>query len=261
MKKIIFYLIVFISNFSVAQAVLEHSYIEGAQRQPNNGLPMFITDNGTNYYEFNSVTRILLIYNSSHNLIKTINIPLTAGATRINSVSLFSDKLFNSDSLIEFVVMSYGTGQSYLTLFNENATIVQQLGNDEGAELIKISNTNFKLLTWKELNYPFPNDNRTYYPYKIYSLPGTTLNLTQNQNIENLQFFGFTNPTENNIELTNNLNIGQNAVLEVFDINGKKVIQKDVIGTSENINLDISELNNGIYFAKLNNQTTKFIKK
>ena len=74
-------------------------------------------------------------------------------------------------------------------------------------------------------------------------------------------FFGFPNPTENRIAITNNLENGQNGILEVFDVNGKKVIQKNVIGENGEINLDVTELSNGVYIYKLNGQTNRFIKK
>lgn len=74
-------------------------------------------------------------------------------------------------------------------------------------------------------------------------------------------FFGFPNPTENRITITNNLENGQNATLEVFAINGKKVMQKNVVGENGEINLDVTELNEGVYIYKLNGQTNRFVKK
>ena len=262
MKKIILCIIATInlSIISYGQAIFENSYI--SQKGLENSFPAFKTDFGLHYYTLNRISGELLIYNANHILIKTINIPMPSGATEIQNISQFSDKLFNNDSLIEFIVSFRTTvgNPSIMTLFNENEIIIQQYGAKSDSKVINGNSNEFKLITWTEIYSPLQNPQLTY-PFDVYSLPGITLNLNQNQNIENLQFFGFPNPTEKNITVINNLDIGQNGVLEVFDINGKKIIQKDVIGTAENIILDTSELSNGIYSAKLNNQTTKFIKK
>ena len=74
-------------------------------------------------------------------------------------------------------------------------------------------------------------------------------------------FFSFPNPTENNSTITINLENGQNRTLEVFEINGKTVMQKNVVGQNGEINLDITVLNEGVYIYIVNGQTNRFVKK
>ena len=44
-------------------------------------------------------------------------------------------------------------------------------------------------------------------------------------------------------------------------MNGKKVMEKNVVGENYEISLNISELISGVYLYRLNDQTNKFIKK
>ncbi len=259
MKKIIFGIIatISISNLSFGQATLEHSYqTRKFQADETNA---FRTDNGLNYYTLDNSTGTLLIYNDSHSLIKTVNIPIPSGYV-LNYLYLITDKLFNTDPLTEFIISFRDDNfdSPYIfTLINENGTILQQFGNKIKAYVIKGNTDSFKLITVSNPPSSSPGEN---YDYDVYSLPGTILNVLQNESPEN-SFFGFPNPTENKITIINNLGNGEHGILEVFDENGKKVIEKNVVGKNGEISLDVTELSNGIYLYKLNGQTNRFIKK
>jgi hypothetical protein len=113
------------------------------------------------------------------------------------------------------------------------------------------------LITYYDGQAQFPSVD---YIFDVYSLPGTTLNTVTNLLNED-SFFSFPNPTSNIISITNNLKSGENFPLEIFDINGKKVLEKTVTGENEEIHLDVSHLSNGIYIYKLKGMTNKFVKK
>lgn len=258
MKKIIFGIIatVSISSFSFAQATLEHSY--QTTKFQSDETNAFLTDTGLKYYTLNNSTGTLLIYDDLHSLIKTVNIPIPGGYS-LNYLYIITDKLFNTDPLIEFIISFTNNNADdpfIFTLINENGTILQQFGDKIKAYVVKGTNNSFKLITVSNV----PSQNNGFYDYDIYSLPGTTLNILQNELPENY-FFGFPNPAEYKIAITNNLQNGENGTLEVFDENGKKVIKKNVIGGNSEINLDVTELSNGVYIYKLNGQTNRFIKK
>ncbi|OOV16150.1 T9SS type A sorting domain-containing protein [Flavobacterium sp. LM4] len=257
MRKIILGLIatVSISNLSFGQATLEHSYTSNYKFKdlPN----AFKTETGLNYYTVEG-TNIMKIYNSSHNLTNTLSIPLDNNY-RLHGIIGASDKLFNTNSTIEFLVFTYNTiDYDYkLVLIDQNGVVLQNFGECYDAYIIKGLSDDFKLVTTNRINTN-GGDNSI---YKIYSLPGTTLG-TVSVNRESNLFIGYPNPTENNITITNNLENGKNGTLEVFDINGKKVLNKNVIGEENGeINLNVTELSNGIYTYKLNGQTNRFIKK
>jgi len=75
------------------------------------------------------------------------------------------------------------------------------------------------------------------------------------------KLFGYPNPTADRIMITNPLENGENALLEVFDMNGKRIMKKNISGNETEIILDVSNLNNGTYIYKINGEANKFIKK
>lgn len=260
MKKIILGLIatVSISTFSFGQATLEHSYnsnwtsgqTDWAFLNSTGGvLNAFNIESGICYYTLeipwdNLATSIMRIYNEQHTLIKTINFP-----TRPRKIHFITDKLFNQDNLFEIL---YDDG-SNLMLINENNNLIQTIQDREFARIIKTANNNYKLLV--STNSP---DNTLL--YDVYSLSGT-LSLSQQDVYLKDSFVGYPNPAESSINITNKLSNGENGILEIFDTNGKKVMVKNITGGSNEINLDVTELSNGVYIYKLNGQTNKFIKK
>lgn len=263
MKKIIFSLIATVSilSMSFGQATFENSY---ASKNINEQRNTFKTDTGLKYFTTEGVG-IMKIYNSTHNLINTITIPIDNGF-RLDLIIGCSDKLFNTDSLIEFLIVTRainpptGSFATYkLTLVNQNGVILQQFGDRGLAYIIKGDLGEFKLITIKSSsNFNPPANNEI---YDVWSLPGTSLG-TVLLNNDASSFFGFPNPTENKISITNNLLNGQNGTLEVFDINGKKIMQKNITGEENGeISIETSELENGVYIYKLNGQTNRFIKK
>jgi hypothetical protein len=50
----------------------------------------------------------------------------------------------------------------------------------------------------------------------------------------------------------------QNTSLSIYSINGTKILQTEISGTDNEIN--VSHLKTGMYFLKINSQTLKFIK-
>lgn len=260
MKKIILCLIatVSISNLSFGQITLESSWNKTDKINTWGQAYTFITDAGLNYFTFFHPNS-LEIYNSSHSRTNNIKVPIDTGYI-LTGIYGLSDKLFNNDSLIEFLVFTEKTNLpagSYakykLTLVNQNGDVLQQLGEVDYAQITKDNNGKFKLIT--TMQYEVSRE-----MYNVWSLPGTSLGiLPLNKNISSL--VGYPNPTENRITITNNLENGQNATLQVFEINGKKVMQKNVAGENGEINLDVTELNEGVYIYKLNGQTNRFVKK
>lgn len=251
MKKIILLITIAISNISFGQITLEQTYTtEGFNNFPKSYA--FHTDNGLNYYTVNSIENKVLLYNASHVLYKTV-IPNLGSGYNISTLYLATDKLFNSNQNLEFIVVSSNDLLgSKMTLVDEDGVNLFEFGDRWEANVIKNSDTNYKLIVSTDKQSP------NY--YDIYNLPGT-LSILQQQYISNNQLFGYPNPTSNRITIINSLKSGENGKLEVFDINGKKVMQKNVSGENGEISLDVTELSNGVYIYKLNGQTNRFIKK
>jgi hypothetical protein len=252
MKKLLFILAITISNLSFGQITLEHSYTTGGF---NNTVKTyaFHTDNGVYYFTMNETENKVLIYNATHTLYKTVTLNLGANY-KIRTVYLATDKLFNTNANIEFIVVSYNNilALGKMTLFDEDGINLLEFGDRFDANCFKNSDTNFKLIVATDKDSP------NY--YEVYNLPGT-LSVAQQEMLINNQFYGFPNPASNKITIINSLESGKMGMLEVFDVSGKKVLERNVLGNNQEINIDITNLENGVYIYKLDGKTNRFIKK
>ena len=259
MKKIIFGILTscLITNLCYGQATLEHSYT--TKRWDYDNYNFFKTKSGINYFTLDDTTNTLQFFDSNHDLYKTVLIPVASGYN-ILYISTINDVLFNSDDLIEFIIFSYSNTSSInkATLMNENGVILQEFGNRQEALVVKGIGGTYKLITYLEPYSQIPAT--TDFAFDVYSLPGTTLNTVTNKKIDEDSFIGYPNPATNRMAITNPLKSGEKETLEVFDINGKKVLQKNVSGGSKEINLDVTNLTRGIYIYRINGKTNKFIK-
>ena len=167
MKKLIL-LAVFvtcISSFCFGQITLEHTYIS-VSSEPQ---PILFTSNGEKYMVMDSLS--IYLYNTDHTLWKTIH-PATFAGYKMQSVLAISDNLFNSDNLVELIVLYYSsTVRPYYKsqVINENASLVFDLDSAYYPQVHYNSTTG----TYK-LFAAYPNYTAPYYPYtNVYALPGT----------------------------------------------------------------------------------------
>ena len=247
MKKLLFIIAMAISNLSFAQITLEQTYVSSGFSSIN----AFNTDSGINFFTSDNLLNQIKIYNSNHILIKTVNVPVDSGS-RLSSIWFPSDKLFNSDNLVEMIIVTFNTTTfaKKMELINEDGVVLQNLGNRTEAMLIRLANGNYKLETRINDSVGFDFD--------IYNLTGT-LSVAQVGLFRDM-IIAYPNPTENRINFTSHLADGESATIEIFDFNGKKVLQKNIITENGIVNLDVSELSSGVYICKLNGETNKFIK-
>ena len=70
----------------------------------------------------------------------------------------------------------------------------------------------------------------------------------------------FPNPSSDIINITNPLKNNAKEKVKVYDINGRKVLEKEIIGNGENIELNISDLSKGIYNYRIRDFGNKFVK-
>jgi Secretion system C-terminal sorting domain len=142
-----------------------------------------------------------------------------------------------------------------LTLFNSNGTQVFQLAQD-GTNTARTSN--IVNLTAGDYYFTITGTTETG-SYDVKVTPQTTLSITDNS-LDNLVVL-FPNPAKDiiNISLANTLNT---ATTNIYDVTGKLILNKNL--NSAESQIDISQLQTGIYFIKIkteNASTTKrFIK-
>lgn len=253
MKKNILSLLLtsFLSFSAFSQVTLEHSYTSfgGGGELPQDFI--YYTDRGINYYTLNSNNQLLL-YNSSHELYKTIALNIGSDY-RASYICLMTDKLFNSDSKIEFIVSSYGNSSSKMTLFNEDGMILYEFGDGYHADVVRDLNMGYKLIVMKA-----GDDSSTTF-YDVYTLSGT-LSVEQQEVLAKSSLYSFPNPAVNKMTINTDLKNGETGNLEVFDSNGKKVLEKKLPVTDNKVEIDVTTLTRGVYIYRLNGKSNKFIK-
>lgn len=253
MKKTIFYLLLTISFVGISQT-LEKSYkSEGINNNPKNYA--FITESGIKYIEFGTGNWWINIYDEKHSLYKDITLKVPNGFS-LEQLYFATDKLFNSDNNIEILLglKSHTDTERKMLLFNEEGDVIFDFGNKFKADVFKDQNNNFKIMTSLSTNISYPEVH-----YDIYSLDGT-LSVIQEEFLSKQKIISFPNPSSNMINITNPLKNNEKEKIEVYDINGRKVLEKEIIGNGENIELNISNLSTGIYNYRIRNYENKFMK-
>ncbi|UUV20149.1 S8 family serine peptidase [Paenimyroides aestuarii] len=85
----------------------------------------------------------------------------------------------------------------------------------------------------------------------------------ENEVLNNLTLYP--NPVNTQLNIEGDLQTLKNANIAIFDVSGKKVKEFNMEFNANNVNLDVSELNTGIYMIKISKenvqQSYKFIKK
>jgi hypothetical protein len=234
---------------------LETTYTTSGYEERERPNFAFNIDGETKFYTLDWINNHVKIYDSSHNIYKTVSINLESGY-EMRELYLATDKLFNSNSKIEFIIFSVQTDSPYqpsLKLFDEDGSLLFDFENSRGIELFKTPSNTYKLITAQST----PNEKEI--SYKVYSLSGT-LSVSQENLFNKQKIIGFPNPSSKTINITNPLKDNENEKIQVYDINGRKVLEKKIVGNGENIELDISVLSKGIYNYQIREFGNKFVK-
>jgi len=252
MKKKLLYLLLLVNSIIYSQT-LEHTYSTSEYVDNSNVFSAFNIDGEIYYQTLDSSTNQIKIYNSSHNLYKTITLTLDSGF-KVYKLFYPSDKLFNLDSKIEFMVMSrrQSPSKNNYAIFNEDGDNLFNLNNVSRFKLYKTPQKDYKLIIYNGSIYGKDST------YRVYGLDGTLS--TAQENLLSKSIKQFPNPTSKTLNITNPLKNNESDKIEVYDTNGRKFFEKEVIGNGKNIELDVSSLNKGIYIYHINNFSNKFVK-
>ncbi len=244
MKYILNWVFGIVSLASFGQVVpLEHSYTT-AQYSLGEAYWTFVTASGFKHYTFDYEAHSFTIFDDQHQFYKTVNLPLVE-----NDIykCIATDKLFNSDPLIEFLLTIRTGNVDIIILVNEDGVLLQNFGNRFFSKIFKYGN-DYKLVL-SDQSYPLQN-------VDVYRLPGST----DEQNLVEKGTFMFPNPSNSTITIVNALNDGENGRVEIFNLNGEKLFERNVTGTSTGLIVDVSNLSSGVYIYKINGKSKKFIK-
>ncbi|MCG2610178.1 T9SS type A sorting domain-containing protein [Flavobacterium sp. SM15] len=257
MKLKLFLVASLFSLNAFSQITFEHEYTTSSLGG-DDFVSAFYTQTELNHFTFDKNTGGVQIFNQTHVLTTSFTVPIMPD-WKFNNFLLISDKLFNNDANIEFLISEYNdvTMESKIVLVSSDGSLIQEFAGATYASVFKDSAGQYKLITKKIYSDDFSVN--WFADLKVYSLQGT---LTVNQyELFSKNVFAFPNPTEGQITFENLKLNGEKGKLEVFTTNGMKVLQKDLSGAETNTALDTSALSSGVYVYKINGTTGKFIKK
>jgi len=187
---------------------------------------------GEKYYIGDVLTNQAKLYNADHTLWKTINLPVTSGASLVGITHL-SEAVINIDSPVE---IAYVTSDNEARIIDDTGSSLLIVENALGIYTSQMAGLPNKLIVTMD---GFPETS------KVYGLPTTTLGL-QKENPVEAAFTIYPNPTNHILTIES-----KNTTLKNFMITsvlGK--IVKEVKQTSQSLTIDVSDLNPGTYFMK-----------
>ena len=160
-----------------------------------------------------------------------------------------STHLFNNDDLIEiYVVESLGEGNYAANLYNEEGTLLQSFGNYIWAELYS-KNGGYKMQLTKH-----GNNN-----VRVYALDGNFEGGLAVNESTNQHPLVYPNPAQHVVQLPYELPVGTQGNLVVYNQNGQLIKTFQVSGSVNELRLDVSQFQRGIYFYECEGKRSKFI--
>jgi len=249
MKKQILIIIMCIAGPAlIAQPVLEKIYTASANICQLESI-------GEVYYSMDVINKQCHIYKMDHTLYKSISIPTLEGYY-LSDVQFVSEKLFNSDNLIE-LVYSYTkyvpTETSYFytyetKLISENGTVLLTIPGAGHTNVIEVPGHGKKFLVYEYDYSVIPY--RTY--THVYSLPESATKSAEHTISEVNLGDAFPNPASEQVNIPVQLPEGiQSGTLELFNVNGLRILSYPITGTTGNLILSAQQLIPGTYIYHL----------
>ncbi len=147
-------------------------------------------------------------------------------------------------------VLGSGTPLAY-TVYNN--IIIGGLPDSEAAGAFFMPN-----IPLKTLMIDFENlQDMSFVSYHFYIGSESTASISE---LENIAFTLQPNPASSKIIISSPLLTQQDALLTIYDVNGRRLLFENSSRASEFYELDISSLQSGMYLCKLATETTQFTK-
>lgn len=163
--------------YSVPELVLEHTYVERETKR------IILENDGEKYYNFNTTTGILTIYNSDHSFWKNITLTKPDGYS-YSGISILSQNEINEDNLLEIGYGYYNNGQnpsSQVKIINENGIVLLTVDNAVNIGMSILEGLPNKLFTQNYSESPEPIQT------SIYNCPNLALEHTYDGSIERVK--------------------------------------------------------------------------
>lgn len=252
MKKALIYSLFMLFAINInAQINLEHTF-HSVDWQT---IP-FNTDEGICYYYVEFRAGELTFYNPDYSVRKTINLIIPSGH-EIMSFTYVSDKLFNTDNLIEFVLVTSAIGNSgvcSMIVYDENNAIIKDFGNRYLLYVKEGKSTSKLIVTSGVYDETSQTSEIT---EEIYSLPGAYPNgFSESDPAEALIF---PNPAITTVNLPYKLHGNQQTVMHIYNLKGELIDQKVISSAFDRIKLNVDNYLPGIYIYEYNGGSKQFI--
>ncbi|NVO18646.1 MAG: T9SS type A sorting domain-containing protein [Bacteroidetes bacterium] len=242
-----------------AQIVHENTY-SGAAEVSNTG-------NGYKFYVTDYVNNTVTVYNEDHSLWKTITLPV-AGDQYLYDAAYLSAGLFNTDSLLELIMVTY----KYISTSDTTGYYVYttSIVNENGSELLNVPGGDYSLTytngsnKTKLLVYIYDFSLSTYIvSTEVYGLPGASSGFND-LGIEGFKAYPVPCADRVNLPLSGHNN--SQAELVVSDISGQEYSRSKVPVGASLIQYQADRLPPGTYVYRLETNgksipAGKFIKK
>lgn len=217
---------------------------------------------GPHYVKINRSGRNMQLYTLNHVLVKSIDLtslPMGSNTYALNDILCISEKLFNTDTKLEFMhlynITVGGNGNFVTEIYNENLTL---LFRDTAGPWIKPNFPQQQLPI-----YNTPNGTKMILTTadgdaKVYGLTGTLTASVKQVNeglMDGVEFLAapVPNPNAGIASIAYQLpSSAEEGEIVLFDVSGKQVRSYRVSNAFNSIEIGSSELNAGTYFYQLN---------
>ena len=252
MKNLIsFSLLVFLlANATIGQVNLENTFNSNGF-----GTWHFNTGDETYYYNADASANMFYIFNPDYSVYKSIGYSPPSGYD-LYYIYLVSDHLFNDDDLFEFILVFSNTTAYQMRVYNENMSLIKDLGNALSAYAIH-THDGYKLKTSLIIYDPVTQS----YDYtdKIYSLPGELYVSDEGEPISTIEPQPYPNPSKNRVHLPYDLGSDEISVMRIYDLQGNLVDTKTIHGCFDRILLDVSTYKPGTYIYSYKDHSKRFV--
>jgi len=217
--------------YSLPSLSLENTYLGGPINRFN------LASSGEKYSLMDIVNQQAKIYNANHTLWKTINLPVSSGAT-LHFIHNVSENKINPDNLIEISYAFYTNSGGIVyesRVINELGVNILTLANSRSIIVDKLPGAQNKLIAEIGL---FPSSSS-----KVYGFPSSTISI---QKIESNEFLSiFPNPCINSLTIDkSNIKIHK---VSLVSSDGK--VLENIYLKKNQTTINLSDYPKGIYFV------------
>lgn len=206
---------------------------------------VLFTSNGTKIMA--NETGAIKLYNADYSLWKSIPLTIVPTGATLYTVSQVSDKLFNSDDLVEAYVSWYTTSPTVYhgVVIDETGGVIQDMGNS-AFSWVHYINSAHKLFVYA------PGTTET----KVYSLPGElpcghcgagSVGIPKTTATGNASPIVYPNPAGDNITIVHGMPVTATGILTINAADGRQLGTWPVSGKESQIHIDVKAFPAGFY--------------